>query len=198
MASLLSSTASTFLQDSKPIKFPLYSSTNPYKKNSIKCNAFLNDISETVLNTSLHLEQSLLESPAFQQFQELPEFQRWSLLVFGGVSWIYLTARPGVLIGAIDSYIFAPLQLGFDTLIGRRSLKRSNFLVGDRLGEGSFGVVYSGVVVPKNASVDESIQSKGSRKSRQIDDRFKEKVILKKVDSLANCLIHQLHCYLNS
>ncbi|KAL8517014.1 hypothetical protein ACS0TY_015304 [Phlomoides rotata] len=179
MASLLSSTATTFLQDSKPIKFPL--STNPYRKNSIKCNAFLNDISENLLNSSLHLDQSLLEAPAFQQFQELPEVQRWSLLVFGGVSWIYLTARPGVLIGAIDSYIFAPLQVGFDTLIGRRSLKRSNFLVGDRLGEGSFGVVYSGVVVPKNANVDESVQSKGSRRALQIDKRFKEKVILKKV-----------------
>ncbi|KAL8535363.1 hypothetical protein ACS0TY_011127 [Phlomoides rotata] len=54
----------------------------------------------------------------------------------------------------------------------------------------SFGVVYSGVVVPKNANVDDSVQSKGSRRALQIDKRFKEKVILKKVDSLH----HKQYC----
>ncbi|CAN4092600.1 unnamed protein product [Withania somnifera] len=35
----------------------------------------------------------------------------------------------------------------------------SDFLIGDRLGEGSFGIVYSGVVVPKNVSLDETVRS---------------------------------------
>lgn len=66
-----------------------------------------------------------------------------------------------------------------DALSGRRSLKRTDFLVGDRVGEGSFGIVYSGVVVPKNYTVDENLRSK-SRRNR-IDESFKDKVILKKV-----------------
>ncbi|KAI3473048.1 hypothetical protein Pfo_030017 [Paulownia fortunei] len=197
MASLLSPTATAFHQDPKPIRFPLsrdskhisqgfiWSLTNPCKKNLIKSNAFLNDISDNLLNNSLHLNQSLFQYPALQQLQrvtgELPEVQKWGLLVFAGITWIYLTARPGVLIGAIDAYILAPLQVGLDTLSGKRSLKRTDFLVGDRLGEGSFGIVYSGVIVPKNVSVDESFRRKGSRRALQIDERFKEKVILKKV-----------------
>lgn len=92
-----------------------------------------------------------------------------------------MTARPGVLVGAIDAYVLAPLQLGLDTLSGRRSLKRTDFLVGDRLGEGSFGVVYSGVVVPKNVSIDDSSRISSGRRALQSDQRFKEKVILKKV-----------------
>lgn len=92
-----------------------------------------------------------------------------------------MTARPGVLDGAIDAFVLAPLQLGLDTLSGRRSLKRTDFLVGDRLGEGSFGVVYSGVVVPKNVSVDDSSRISSGRRALQSDQRFKEKVILKKV-----------------
>ncbi|KAI3474305.1 hypothetical protein Pfo_029093 [Paulownia fortunei] len=188
MASLLSPTATAFHQDPKPIRFPLsrdskhisqgfiWSLTNPCKKNLIKSNAFLNDISDNLLNNSLHLNQSLFQYPALQQLQrvtgELPEVQKWGLLVFAGITWIYLTARPGVLIGAIDAYILALFK----------SLKRTDFLVGDRLGEGSFGIVYSGVIVPKNVSVDESFRRKGSRRALQIDERFKEKVILKKVN----------------
>ncbi|KAK6118184.1 hypothetical protein DH2020_048085 [Rehmannia glutinosa] len=198
MASLLSPTATTFHQDpNKPIRFPpsrdsrnisqsfIWSFTNPCKKKFIKCNAFLNDISDTLLSNSLNLDQSLFQYPAIQQLLrvtgELPEVQKWSLFVSGGITWIYLTARPGVLFGAIDAYILAPLQVGLDTLSGRRSLKRTDFLVGDRLGEGSFGIVYSGLIVPKNVSVDESFRRKGNRRGLQIDERFKEKVILKKV-----------------
>lgn len=141
----------------------------------MKCNALFSD--NLLTTNSLHLEQSLSQ---FQQLVgDLPEVEKWGWLVFTGVSWIYLTARPGVLIGAIDAYILAPLQVGLDTLSGRRSLKRTDFLVGDRLGEGSFGIVYSGVVVPKNVNVDDNLRSK-SRRNR-IDQRFKDKVILKKV-----------------
>ncbi|KAG8377140.1 hypothetical protein BUALT_Bualt09G0137500 [Buddleja alternifolia] len=202
MASLLSPAATSFHQDpNKPIKTPLSRcskhiskgfiwplTTNTCNKNSVKCNAFLDDISENLLlNDSLHLDQySLFQYPALQQLQrasgDLPDVQKWGLLVFAGITWIYLTARPGVLIGAIDAYILAPLQVGLDTLSGRRSLKRTDFLVGDRLGEGSFGIVYSGVIVPKNVNVDETFRRKGSRRlALQNDERFKEKVILKKV-----------------
>ncbi|GFP87405.1 serine/threonine-protein kinase stn8 chloroplastic [Phtheirospermum japonicum] len=197
MASFLSPAATTFHQDSKPIRFPptkhisqglIWSLSNPCKKKIIKCNAFLNDISDNLLTNyySLHLDQSLFQYPALQQLlrvtDELPDAQKWGLFVSGGITWVYLTARPGVLVGAIDAYILAPLQVGLDTLIGRRSLKRTDFLVGDRLGEGSFGVVYSGVIVPKNVSVDdENIRRKGNRRGMQMDERFKDKVILKKV-----------------
>lgn len=112
--------------------------------------------------------------------EEFPELQRWEVLTVVGLGWVYLTARPGVLMGAIDAYLLAPLQVGLDSLAGRRSLKRTDFVVGDRLGEGSFGIVYSGAIVPKNASVeDERVRKKGRRV--EIDRRFKQKVILKKV-----------------
>ncbi|KAJ6403442.1 hypothetical protein OIU84_015362 [Salix udensis] len=113
--------------------------------------------------------------------EELSDTQKWGLLVFAGVAWIYLTARPGILLGAIDAYLLAPLQLGLDSLSGRRNLKRSDFLVGDKLGEGSFGVVYSGVVVPRNATVEENVAKRGTGRALQLSKRFKEKVILKKV-----------------
>ena len=100
--------------------------------------------------------------------------------MFGGLTWIYLTARPGVLVGAIDAYLLAPLQLGLDNLSGRRNLKRSDFVVGDKLGEGSFGVVYSGVLLPKNVDVD-VLQKRGRAKTTQLDAKSKDKVILKKV-----------------
>lgn len=113
---------------------------------------------------------------------ELPEEQKLGLLVFAGLAWIYLTARPGVLIGAIDAYILAPIQVGLDSLSGKRSFKMRDFLIGERLGEGSFGIVYSGVIVPKNVNLDEIFRRKGSSvKSLITDSRFKEKVILKQV-----------------
>lgn len=111
----------------------------------------------------------------------MTETEKRGILVSAGFVWIYLTARPGVLIGAIDAYLLAPLQMVIDTLAGKRSLKRTNFLVGDKLGEGSFGVVYSGVVVPKNVTVEERTRKKGNRRALMKDSRFKDKVILKKV-----------------
>lgn len=122
---------------------------------------------------------------------ELPEFHKWALLLSASLAWLYLTATPGVLIGAIDSYLLAPLQLGLDTLTGRRSLKRTDFLIGERLGEGSFGTVYSGVLVPRNLATTElDIPKRGNstiarRKALPTDDvpGFKEKVILKRVSA---------------
>lgn len=113
----------------------------------------------------------------------LNDTQKWASFASAGLVWFYLTARPGVLVGAIDAYLLAPLQLGIDTLIGTRRFKRSDFLVAEKLGEGSFGVVYSGVLLPKNSSsvVDEQrIMNKATLKSSSLGD-FKERVILKKV-----------------
>ncbi|KAJ9694207.1 hypothetical protein PVL29_009941 [Vitis rotundifolia] len=194
MASLLSPAVTPFQQQPKRIWFSfskptsqihLSSFSNRFKTNPARCNAFFDNISENVVE----LDQSLSSFPFYRsgyaQFQriteELPEMEKWGILVFAGLTWIYLTARPGVLMGAIDSYLLAPLQLGLDSLTGRRNLKRTDFVVGNRLGEGSFGVVYSGVLVPKNVSVEERPQKRGTGQALQLDGRFKEKVILKKV-----------------
>ncbi|CAN0879534.1 Serine/threonine-protein kinase STN8, chloroplastic [Linum grandiflorum] len=132
--------------------------------------------------------------PAIQsglaQFQsstaEWSELQKWGVLFVAGLTWVYLTARPGILVGAVDAYLLAPIQLALDSLIGRRSLKRSDFLIGDKVGEGSFGVVYSGVIVPKsyaNGGDEVRVPAKRGRgKQAQVESGlFKDKVILKKV-----------------
>uniref|UniRef100_A0ACD5TG55 Uncharacterized protein n=1 Tax=Avena sativa TaxID=4498 RepID=A0ACD5TG55_AVESA len=113
----------------------------------------------------------------------LPDAERWALFGFVAVTWLYLTARPGVLGGAVDTYVLAPLQLALDTVLGRRSLKMSDFVVGERIGEGSFGVVYSGAVVPRGGAVVEERVGKAKTKL-QLDDRYKEKVILKKIKAV--------------
>ncbi|VVB12789.1 unnamed protein product [Arabis nemorensis] len=130
--------------------------------------------------------QSLSHLPALDEFQKsvgrFSDTQKWEFFVSAGLVWFYLTARPGVLIGAIDAYLLAPLQLGLDTLIGTRRLKTSDFLVTEKLGEGSFGVVYSGVLLPKNSSIDEPPRlSKARAKALDFTGDFKQRVILKKV-----------------
>uniref|UniRef100_A0A6N2K831 non-specific serine/threonine protein kinase n=1 Tax=Salix viminalis TaxID=40686 RepID=A0A6N2K831_SALVM len=194
MASLISPVTPAPHQNPKIICFSTFkpnfhndpsSFSNRLKGNSGRCKAFFGNIPDDLLENTLRMDQF----PAFQsglvQFQsvteELSDTQKWGLLVFAGVAWIYLTARPGILLGAIDAYLLAPLQLGLDSLSGRRNLKRSDFLVGDKLGEGSFGVVYSGVVVPRNATVEENVAKRGTGRALQLSKRFKEKVILKKV-----------------
>ncbi|KAJ7961063.1 Serine/threonine-protein kinase [Quillaja saponaria] len=192
MASLLCPTASTLQHNLSTLCFsPLKPTTpnnlcfltNRFKSNPARCNAFFGNIPEDMLENTLYLEQFPVVRSGLMQFQrftgDLPDGQKWGFLVFAGFTWIYLTARPGVLIGAIDAYLLAPLQLVLDHFLGRRNLKRTDFLIGDRLGEGSFGVVYSGVVVPKN--VEERVQKRGRGKSLTLDERFKQKVILKKV-----------------
>lgn len=129
--------------------------------------------------------ESLSHLPAFHDFQNslatFSDTQKWGFFFSAGLVWFYLTARPGVLIGAIDAYLLAPLQLGLDTLIGRR-LRRSDFLVTEKLGEGSFGVVYAGVLLPKNSTVvDEARVSKARAKAMEFTGEFKQRVILKKV-----------------
>ncbi|KAH8484700.1 hypothetical protein H0E87_026451 [Populus deltoides] len=194
MASLISPVTPAPQQNPKIICFSTFkpnfhndisSFTNRLKGNSGRCKAFFGNIPDDLLENTLQPDQFSVFQSGLVQFQsvteELSDTQKWGLLVFAGVAWIYLTARPGILIGAIDAYLLAPLQLGLDSLSGRRNLKRSDFLVGDKLGEGSFGVVYSGVVVPRNATVDKKVPKRGTGRALQLSTRFKEKVILKKV-----------------
>lgn len=160
--------------------------TNRLKNRRVRCHAsFFGNIPDNLEDTVLKLDQFPLIRSGYLQFQsfteDLSESQKWGFLVFAGITWIYLTARPGVLIGAIDAYLLAPLQLGLNNLTGKRSLKRSDFVVGNKVGEGSFGVVYSGVIVPKNGTVEDRVQKGRTGKSIETDGRFKEKVILKKV-----------------
>jgi len=147
----------------------------------VRCSALSETVNE-LASTALSLP---IVGSGFAQIErvvaELPESEKWRIGFFAGLSWLYLTARPGVLIGAIDAYILAPLQMGFDSLTGKRKLKRSDFLITDKLGEGSFGVVYSGVVVPKNTDVGERVIKRSAAKALESDERFKEKVILKQV-----------------
>ncbi|XP_043701407.1 serine/threonine-protein kinase STN8, chloroplastic [Telopea speciosissima] len=192
MASLPSPTSTTLHHQNS--KLPLFSPArpisqnhlslpNPSTRNQVRCSALPLNID------TLHLDELVSLFPflrsGISQFQstadELPEFQRWGILIFSGLSWIYLTSRPGVLMGAIDAYLLAPLQLGFDSLLGRRNLKRTDFVIEGRLGEGNFGVVYSGAIVPRNVSVEDRMQKKGKGKGLGMDGRFKEKVILKKI-----------------
>lgn len=115
---------------------------------------------------------------------DLPNSERWTLLWTIAGAWIYLTARPGVLIGAIDAYIFAPVQLVVDTILKRRSLKRTDFVVGERIGEGSFGVVYAGAMLPSNVNTSTADNKMGRRAKRMEEyEGFQnfQKVILKKV-----------------
>uniref|UniRef100_A0A6V7QRG0 Protein kinase domain-containing protein n=1 Tax=Ananas comosus var. bracteatus TaxID=296719 RepID=A0A6V7QRG0_ANACO len=136
---------------------------NPHKKLAFKCRAVAGNSPEEFLLNTLHLGESNPLFPilrySFAQFEGLvsglTEVERWEVLVFVGLSWVYLTARPGVLVGAIDAYLLAPLQLGLDGLLGKRNLKMSDFVVGERLGEGSFGVVYAGAIVERGVGVEE-------------------------------------------
>ncbi|XP_021689272.2 serine/threonine-protein kinase STN8, chloroplastic isoform X2 [Hevea brasiliensis] len=191
MASLLSPTAVAIQQYPKILCFSafkptftfrhnLHSFTKGFKHNPGRCNAFFGNIPDDSLDPTLHPDQFPIFQSGLVQFHritdDLSEFQKWGLLVFGGLAWIYLTARPGVLIGAIDAYLLAPLQLGLDSLSGRRRLKSTDFMIENKLGEGSFGVVYSGVIIPKNVTLEERGQKRRRGKSLELNGRYKEKV----------------------
>jgi hypothetical protein len=124
-----------------------------------------------------------LGSTAISSFAELPDGERWKIVSGSAFGWFYLTARPGVLKGALDSYVLAPLQFVVDGALGRRNWKRTDFLVDERLGEGSFGTVYAGFVLPRKLATDQDDDEFG-RRGRRIEEykdykRF-DKVILKK------------------
>ncbi|KAM0060879.1 putative non-specific serine/threonine protein kinase [Helianthus debilis subsp. tardiflorus] len=151
-----------------------------------KINVSFNKIYDDLLENTLHLDQFSVFKKGYDQFQQMPndfpEFEKWGVFVFAGLVWVYLTARPGVLIGAVDAYFLGPAKKVLDGLSRRRNLKTSDFLIGDKLGVGSFGVVYSGVMVPKNLTMEGRVRNSGSRRKQlEKDLRFKEKVILKQV-----------------
>lgn len=200
MASLLSTTTTLQHTHNKicfsPLKLtiPFNNSflTNHFNHHSIRCNAFFDIIpKEILLSSTFYLDK-------FQSVSEdLSDMQRLEIFLFVGLTWLYLTARPGVLFGAIDAYLLAPTQLVLDSLSGRRSMKRSDFLIGDKIGEGSFGVVYSAVLATKNVEAKERIQKNGRGK---MDAKSKDKVILKKVllrfSLILQCFLTQLfHCW---
>lgn len=121
--------------------------------------------------------------------QALPEglsnVQGWDgeKLGLSAAGLVYLTAKPGVLLAALDSFIAAPFQTVIEFVRGRRSWKRSDFVVDERLGEGSFGTVYTGVILPKNLSDDDDeLVGRRGRRLEEFDDYKKfKKVVLKKV-----------------
>ena len=79
---------------------------------------------------------------AINDFLELPSAARNERIGLFVGSWIYLTARPGVLAGAVDAYVAQPFQTLTDFLRGRKFLKRKDFILGKRIGEGNFGTVF--------------------------------------------------------
>lgn len=113
---------------------------------------------------------------AYQAFSELPDLDKFRIVGISTGGWLYLTARPGVLAGAFDGYVLAPLQKTW-----RRSFRRSDFAVGERLGEGSFGTVYAGVILPKNLQVEQQLGRRGKRIEELKGYKRLQKVVLKKV-----------------
>ncbi|GJP38368.1 hypothetical protein CLOM_g22814 [Closterium sp. NIES-68] len=121
-------------------------------------------------------------SGALRNFMRQPADDKLAQLAAGGALYLYLTARPGVLAGALDAYIGAPLQALTDTVRGRRQFRRSDFVVGRRLGEGNFGTVYEGALKKKGKASEEEEFGRRSRQLDDLDERdIKSRVILKKV-----------------
>ncbi|WOK96727.1 hypothetical protein Cni_G05434 [Canna indica] len=192
MASLLPLTPTSSLRKNPNLPPPWLPSSkltslhhfNPHRRRlSVRCNALIRELfPEDFIVNSLHLDVSSPLFPflqyGFSQFRsvaaELPEIERGEIVALLGLIWVYLTVRPGVLVGAVDAYVLAPLQLGIDSLLGRRNLKMSDFVVGDKLGEGSFGIVYYGAIVSKNASVNDGLEKRGSR--TKLNQQYKERV----------------------
>ena len=63
-----------------------------------------------------------------------PLFTPTGLTILGSLGF-YLTITPGVLGGFVDYYVLRPL-------LGQRSFSLDDFVIGNKLGEGGFGVVY--------------------------------------------------------
>ncbi|GBG73531.1 hypothetical protein CBR_g16874 [Chara braunii] len=128
-----------------------------------------------------------------KEFTALPQDQQVKSVVVGILTWVYLTARPGILLGALDAYIFAPIQALAEVALGRRNFKRTDFIVGQRLGEGSFGTVYEGALLKpvsgqngaaadNNGRMQEDTVGRRSRRLDEVEDSQKlRRVILKKV-----------------
>uniref|UniRef100_A0A0C9S7J7 TSA: Wollemia nobilis Ref_Wollemi_Transcript_8305_1759 transcribed RNA sequence n=1 Tax=Wollemia nobilis TaxID=56998 RepID=A0A0C9S7J7_9CONI len=157
------------------------------KKLLVKCSIIPGDIAPGVQQklTSIESVVPVVKTgiSLVRDVADLPDNQRWFVLSSLLGAWIYGTARPGVLIGAMDAYIFAPLQVLLDTFLKRRNLKRTDFVVGERMGEGSFGIVYAGTMLP--STVSEVKEEPVGRRAKRIEEyegfQNFQKVILKKV-----------------
>ncbi|KAG6519657.1 hypothetical protein ZIOFF_023155 [Zingiber officinale] len=168
--------------------FPKHTSLNPFilplkppRHAAGRCSALIQDLlPQNFPNLELDANSPLYPFARYgiaqlrAAFAGLPEIERWEIVALVVLIWVYLTVRPGVLIGAVDAYVFAPLQQGIDSLLGRRSLKMGDFVVGDKLGEGSFGVVYYGAIVDKNGGVEGGVRKRGRRVD--MDRKYKERV----------------------
>ncbi|GJP38367.1 hypothetical protein CLOM_g22814 [Closterium sp. NIES-68] len=90
-------------------------------------------------------------------------------------------APPALPVGPPLSDASAPPALT-DTVRGRRQFRRSDFVVGRRLGEGNFGTVYEGALKKKGKASEEEEFGRRSRQLDDLDERdIKSRVILKKV-----------------
>ncbi|EFJ20614.1 hypothetical protein SELMODRAFT_108899 [Selaginella moellendorffii] len=114
-------------------------------------------------------------------FSRLPDTSQVGVLGGSLLGWIYLTAKPGVFLGAVDAYFLAPVQAVVDRALGRRGLKRSDFVVGQKLGEGSFGTVYAGAILPKDFQQEQEIGKRSRRLEEYQGYKKFQKVTLKKV-----------------
>ncbi|KAG0559882.1 hypothetical protein KC19_10G136600 [Ceratodon purpureus] len=123
----------------------------------------------------------LTKSNVLKSLVELSDGERIRVAGASMLGWIYLTARPGVLKGALDTYVAAPFQALLESVRGRRGWKRTDFVISERLGEGSFGTVYVGYILPKGVSADDELGRRGRRLEEFEDYKKFKKVILKKV-----------------
>ncbi|CAM6127347.1 unnamed protein product [Calypogeia fissa] len=118
-------------------------------------------------------------APAIDATSGLP---RTELLGAAGVAWVYITASPGILLGAFDSYIVAPFQSVLNLARGRKSWNATDFVLGNWIGEGSFGTVYTGALLSKALKASAADTGKRMLRMEELtkDAKF-EKVVLKKV-----------------
>ena len=130
----------------------------------------------------------LTNSSVVRALVELSDGERMRVGGASVLGWIYLTARPGVLKGALDTFVAAPVQSLIESMRGRRGWKRTDFVISDRLGEGSFGTVYAGYVLPKSVRAEDEFGRRGRRVEEFKDYKKFRKVILKKVHSDCYCL----------
>lgn len=121
-------------------------------------------------------------SDALVDFVQLPGGERIKDTAIIAGSWFYLTVRPGVFAGAVDAYVLAPLQFVLDSVRGRRNFKRTDFVLGRRLGEGSFGTVYEAGLRTSGSDVEEEEFGRRSKKLEDVKGSENlERVVLKKV-----------------
>eukprot|EP00271_Cylindrocystis_brebissonii_P011564 TRINITY_DN29427_c0_g1_i1.p1 TRINITY_DN29427_c0_g1~~TRINITY_DN29427_c0_g1_i1.p1 ORF type:complete len:711 (-),score=171.20 TRINITY_DN29427_c0_g1_i1:728-2860(-) len=124
----------------------------------------------------------LSSADAVRTFRQLEFGEQMKDLLLAALGWLYLTARPGVLAGALDSYVLTPLQFALDGIRGRKGLKRADFILGKRLGEGSFGTVYEGAL--RKLPAGEDGNEKLGRRSQNLEEvegsEKLQKVVLKK------------------